>query len=124
MFGSQGDVQHLRRLGLHRRHGRSKLHWRRIPWSNLGQHSQWRRRRVGGGVFFNMMMMTMIKMLMMIIQKESFLGPQVINGGFGLVLDGSEAAAARARSMLGWDVSNGVARFDHWLHQNIMLFVV
>merc|ERR1712037_634550 len=35
---------------------------------------------------------------------------EVINGGFGLVLDGSEAAAARARSMLGWDVSNGVAR--------------
>merc|ERR1719412_1545803 len=35
---------------------------------------------------------------------------EVMNGGFGLVLDGSEAAAARARSMLGWDASNGVAR--------------
>ena len=33
-----------------------------------------------------------------------------MNGGFGLVLDGSESAAGRARSMLGWDVSNGVAR--------------
>jgi len=35
---------------------------------------------------------------------------EVMNGGFGLVLDGSESAAGRARSMLGWDVSNGVAR--------------
>merc|ERR1719273_704321 len=35
---------------------------------------------------------------------------EVMNGGFGLVLDGSEAAGGRARSMLGWDVSNGVAR--------------
>ncbi|CAH1783441.1 unnamed protein product [Owenia fusiformis] len=35
---------------------------------------------------------------------------EVINGGFGLVLDGSDEAAARAKSMLAWDVSNGVAR--------------
>uniref|UniRef100_A0A669D900 Urocanate hydratase 1 n=1 Tax=Oreochromis niloticus TaxID=8128 RepID=A0A669D900_ORENI len=35
---------------------------------------------------------------------------EVINGGFGLVLDGSEEAAKRARLMLNWDVSNGVAR--------------
>lgn len=35
---------------------------------------------------------------------------EVINGGFGLVLDGSKAANDRAESMLGWDVSNGVAR--------------
>ncbi len=35
---------------------------------------------------------------------------EVINGGFGLVLDGTEAAARRARSMLDWDVCNGVAR--------------
>ncbi|KAK5968524.1 urocanate hydratase [Trichostrongylus colubriformis] len=34
----------------------------------------------------------------------------VINGGFGLLLDGSEEAARRATSMLQWDVSNGVAR--------------
>ena len=33
-----------------------------------------------------------------------------MNGGFGLVLDGSEDAAKKARSMLNWDVSNGVAR--------------
>ncbi|KAK2188344.1 hypothetical protein NP493_135g03008 [Ridgeia piscesae] len=35
---------------------------------------------------------------------------EVTNGGFGLLLDGSEDAAKRARTMLAWDVSNGVAR--------------
>ncbi|CAH2312062.1 urocanate hydratase [Pelobates cultripes] len=35
---------------------------------------------------------------------------EVINGGFGLVLDGSQEAEDRARNMLSWDVSNGVAR--------------
>ena len=33
---------------------------------------------------------------------------EVINGGFGLVLDGSAEAESRARNMLQWDVSNGV----------------
>ena len=33
-----------------------------------------------------------------------------MNGGFGLVLDGSEAQGAKAFNMLNWDVSNGVAR--------------
>ena len=31
-----------------------------------------------------------------------------MNGGFGLLLDGSEDAAKRATLMLSWDVSNGV----------------
>ena len=35
---------------------------------------------------------------------------EVINGGFGLLLDGSEAAGERAQAMLTWDVENGVAR--------------
>ena len=35
---------------------------------------------------------------------------EVMNGGFGLVLDGSEAAGKRAESMLFWDVNNGVSR--------------
>ncbi len=35
---------------------------------------------------------------------------EVINGGFGLLLDGSEAADRRLRSMLFWDVNNGIAR--------------
>lgn len=34
---------------------------------------------------------------------------EVINGGFGLLLDGSEDAERRARSMLHWDVNNGVS---------------
>ncbi len=35
---------------------------------------------------------------------------EVINGGFGLVLDGSKEAGERALDMLGWDVANGLAR--------------
>ena len=35
---------------------------------------------------------------------------EVMNGGFGLVLDGTKDAARRAREMLSWDVSNGLAR--------------
>ncbi|XP_052679852.1 urocanate hydratase-like [Crassostrea angulata] len=35
---------------------------------------------------------------------------EVINGGFGLVLDGSNEAREKARRMLAWDVSNGVNR--------------
>ncbi|CAD6198752.1 unnamed protein product [Caenorhabditis auriculariae] len=34
----------------------------------------------------------------------------VINGGFGLVLDGTERAERKAEMMLNWDVPNGVAR--------------
>ena len=33
---------------------------------------------------------------------------EAMNGGFGLVLDGSEDAAVRAERMLFWDVNNGV----------------
>ncbi|XP_033106576.1 urocanate hydratase-like [Anneissia japonica] len=35
---------------------------------------------------------------------------EVMNGGFGLLLDGSDRASQRAQMMLAWDVSNGVAR--------------
>ena len=35
---------------------------------------------------------------------------EVINGGFGLVLDGSESAAKRLKNMLFFDVNNGIAR--------------
>ncbi len=35
---------------------------------------------------------------------------EVINGGFGLVLDGSEDAERRSKQMLFWDVNNGIAR--------------
>ena len=33
-----------------------------------------------------------------------------MNGGFGMLIDGSEAAKKRIESMLHWDVNNGVAR--------------
>lgn len=35
---------------------------------------------------------------------------EVINGGFGMVLDGSADADRRLKSMLFWDVNNGIAR--------------
>ncbi|XP_046388560.1 urocanate hydratase-like [Ischnura elegans] len=35
---------------------------------------------------------------------------EVINGGFGLLLDGSNEAANRARFLLSWDVGNGLTR--------------
>ena len=35
---------------------------------------------------------------------------KVVNGGFGLLLDGGPDAARRAESMLDWDVANGLAR--------------
>ncbi len=35
---------------------------------------------------------------------------EVINGGFGLVLDGSKEADRKLKSMLYWDVNNGIAR--------------
>ncbi|HBG52645.1 MAG TPA: urocanate hydratase, partial [Rikenellaceae bacterium] len=34
---------------------------------------------------------------------------EVINGGFGLVIDGSPDADRRIKSMLFWDVNNGIA---------------
>ena len=35
---------------------------------------------------------------------------EVINGGFGMVVDGSEDADRHIREMLLWDVNNGIAR--------------
>ncbi|MDX2472524.1 MAG: urocanate hydratase, partial [Candidatus Krumholzibacteria bacterium] len=35
---------------------------------------------------------------------------EVINGGFGMLLDGSEDCERRLTSMLHWDVNNGIAR--------------
>ena len=35
---------------------------------------------------------------------------EVINGGFGMVIDGSEEADENIRMMLHWDVNNGIAR--------------
>ena len=35
---------------------------------------------------------------------------EVINGGFGMVIDGSEEADQKIKNMLFWDVNNGIAR--------------
>lgn len=35
---------------------------------------------------------------------------EVINGGFGMLLDGSEACERRLKLMLHWDVNNGISR--------------
>ncbi len=35
---------------------------------------------------------------------------EVINGGFGMLLDGSQEADRRLKSMLFWDVNNGISR--------------
>ena len=35
---------------------------------------------------------------------------EVINGGFGMVIDGSSESDTNIKSMLSWDVNNGIAR--------------
>ena len=35
---------------------------------------------------------------------------EVINGGFGMVIDGSDASDRAISEMLLWDVNNGIAR--------------
>jgi urocanate hydratase len=48
---------------------------------------------------------------------------EAINGGFGLVLDGTEEAGRRAESMLFWDVNNGIAR-RAWARNKEALFAI
>lgn len=48
---------------------------------------------------------------------------EVINGGFGMVLDGSEDAARRLKSMLFWDVNNGIARRS-WARNEEAVFAI
>jgi urocanate hydratase len=48
---------------------------------------------------------------------------EVINGGFGLVLDGSKAADQRLEQMLFWDVNNGIAR-RAWARNKEALFAI
>ncbi|HEY1039921.1 MAG TPA: urocanate hydratase [Bacteroidia bacterium] len=48
---------------------------------------------------------------------------EVINGGFGLVLDGSADADRRLKSMLFWDVNNGIARRS-WARNEEALFAI
>ncbi|MDR0738493.1 MAG: urocanate hydratase, partial [Prevotellaceae bacterium] len=48
---------------------------------------------------------------------------EVINGGFGLTLDGTKEAQQRARNMLLWDVNNGIARRS-WARNNSAMFAI
>ncbi|MCB9195880.1 MAG: urocanate hydratase [Flavobacteriales bacterium] len=48
---------------------------------------------------------------------------EVINGGFGMTLDGSSDAERRLKSMLFWDVNNGIARRS-WARNEEALFAI
>ena len=48
---------------------------------------------------------------------------EVVNGGFGMVLDGSKDAQRRLESMLYWDVNNGIARRS-WARNNEAVFAI
>ena len=48
---------------------------------------------------------------------------EVINGGFGMLLDGSKAASKRLKSMLFWDVNNGIAR-RNWARNKEAIFTI
>lgn len=48
---------------------------------------------------------------------------EVINGGFGMLLDGSPASDRRLESMLFWDVNNGIARRS-WARNDGAIFAI
>jgi len=48
---------------------------------------------------------------------------EVINGGFGMVLDGTKDAERRLQSMLFWDVNNGIARRS-WARNKEAMFAI
>jgi len=48
---------------------------------------------------------------------------EVINGGFGMVLDGSKEASKRLESMLFWDVNNGISRRS-WARNEGAMFAI
>lgn len=48
---------------------------------------------------------------------------EVINGGFGMLLDGSDDADRRLRSMLFWDVNNGISRRS-WARNEGAVFAI
>lgn len=48
---------------------------------------------------------------------------EVINGGFGMLLDGSEDADRRLKSMLFWDVNNGISRRS-WARNEGAVFAI
>ena len=48
---------------------------------------------------------------------------EVINGGFGMVLDGTKEAERKLKSMLFWDVNNGIAR-RNWARNDGAIFAI
>jgi len=48
---------------------------------------------------------------------------EVINGGFGMLLDGSAESDRRLKSMLHWDVNNGIARRS-WARNDEAIFAI
>ena len=48
---------------------------------------------------------------------------EVINGGFGMLLDGTESANKKLRSMLFWDVNNGISRRS-WARNEEAVFAI
>lgn len=48
---------------------------------------------------------------------------EVINGGFGMLLDGTAEAESRLKSMLHWDVNNGIARRS-WARNEGAMFAI
>jgi urocanate hydratase len=48
---------------------------------------------------------------------------EVINGGFGMLLDGTPEADARLKSMLHWDVNNGISR-RAWARNEGAIFAI
>lgn len=48
---------------------------------------------------------------------------EVINGGFGMLLDGGDDAHRRLENMLHWDVNNGIARRS-WARNEGAMFAI
>jgi urocanate hydratase len=48
---------------------------------------------------------------------------EVINGGFGMLLDGTKSASKRLESMLFWDVNNGISRRS-WARNKEAIFAI
>jgi len=48
---------------------------------------------------------------------------EVVNGGFGMLLDGTKAAKKRLKMMLHWDVNNGISRRS-WARNREAVFAI
>ena len=57
------------------------------------------------------------------IMEEELDGGIAINGGFGMVLDGSIESEKRLEGMLFWDVNNGIAR-RNWAGNKGAIFTI